>query len=78
MRCTCSLSFVVVHDGFPDHSLVIKTKHDGSKGMPVVVNHDASSICPCGVRLVGVDKFLHGVFLVTVRHCTGEPLEAHR
>ena len=59
MRCTCSLSLVVMHDGFSDHGLIIKAEHDGSKCMPVVMNHDASSVCPCGVGFVGVDKFLH-------------------
>lgn len=29
--------------------------------MSVVMNQNASSVCPCGVGFVGIDKFLHEV-----------------
>jgi len=63
VRCTCSFSFVVMDDGLPDHCLIVKAEHDGGKCVPVVMNQDASSVRPCGVGFVGIDKFLHGVSL---------------
>jgi len=68
----------VAGDGPLDQGLIVKAEHDGCEGMLPVMAVDASSVFQCGVRFVSIDKFLHGVFLVTVRHCTGEPREAHR
>jgi hypothetical protein len=38
--------------------------------MSVVVNHDASSVRPCGVGFVGIDKFLHEVLSKEVQERT--------
>ena len=77
MLCTCSLSFVVAGNDLLKQGLIIKAKHDGSESMFVVIEENTFCISQCGVCLVSSKKLFHKVSN-TVRHCTGEPLEAHR